>query len=235
MDVWSHADVRAADMTGLVLDAEAADRRRKQFAAEVDAARKEQVSRLIGGWHGELPRELLRAETLVWHALVPGTAAAPPGDLDDALAFAGRLAATARAREGDPVFAAAVRHYGRTLLRAMPAAIYDVVPSLKIVWAAAFQGVDGVPVPPNLDPRALFAELPRAGGPRWWAVRQVESRLVFSPSSSGGAWPSHETGPDSPVAWLLAGWPHVYVRRGRDGGETQLLLDRGLSIPLIGR
>ena len=229
-DVWSHADVRAADANGLVLHTEAAGRWRKAFAAGVEPGLQAGVSELIGYWHGGLPRELLRAETLVWHALAPGTA--PPGDLEDALGFARRLAETARGGDGgDPAYGAAVRRYGRALLGAMPASAYDAVPGLGIVWAASFQGVDGVAVPSNLDPRALYAELGRASEPRWWAARQVGSRLVFAPSP-GAAWPSHVSGPGSPVAWLLAAEPEVWAKRELDGPVTQHVLAPGLSIPL---
>ncbi len=228
-DVWSHAEVRAADATGLVLDAEAAERWRNRFVSEVAPALKTQTAARIGEWHGGLPRELLRAETLVWHALSPDTA--PPGDLEDALGFARRLAETARGGEGDPAFAANVRRYGRALLASMPASIYTAVPDLKVVWAAAFQGVDGVPVPADLDARALHAELGREGEPRWWAVQQEGSCLVLSPSS-GGRWPSPESGRGSPVAWLLAAGAEVILTRGPAGSGKQLVLKRGLSIPL---
>lgn len=228
-DVWSHVDVRVADATGLVLHAEAAERRRKEFAFGVDAGLKDRIAEQIRDWHGGLPRELLRAETLVWHALSPDTVS--PGDLEDALGFARRLAESARGGEGESALAAGVQRYGRVLLAGMPASIYDAVPSLKVVWAAAFQGVSGVAVPQGLDARALFAELGRKGEPRWWAVRQVGSRLVFSPSE-GGAWPSQESGPGSPVAWLLAACPELSVKRGRDGSALQIVLERGLSIPL---
>lgn len=229
-DVWSHAEVRVADATGLLLHAEAAERRRKEFVSGVDAGLKDRIAEQIRDWHGGMPKELLRAETLVWHALAP-EGGVSPGDLEDALGFAARLAETARAGQGESALAAGVQRYGRVLLAGMPAAIYDAVPSLKIVWASAFQGVSGVAVPPGLDVRSLYAELARAGEPRWWAVRQVGSRLVFSPSAGGG-WPSQESGPGSPVAWLLAARPELSVKRGRGDSATQLVLERGLSIPL---
>ncbi|WP_437636217.1 SUMF1/EgtB/PvdO family nonheme iron enzyme [Sorangium sp. So ce854] len=230
-DAWSHADVRAADATGLVLHAEATERLRRQFAAEVEADLKRRVSAAIGRWHEALPKELLRAETLVWHALVPSAVAAPPGDIADAQAFVQRLAVSARRGGGDPAFTAAARRYGRTLLAAMPDAAYDTVPSLKTVWAATSQGVSDVRVPPSIDARAIYEELDRAGEPRWWGVHHVGGRLVFTASASG-AWPSLDRGPGSPVAWLVAARPEMIVKRGQDARGTQILLGDNLSIPL---
>lgn len=71
-DAWSHADVRAADATGLVLHAEAAERRRKEFVSEVEVGLKDRIAEQIGYWHGGLPRELLRAETLIMACALPG-------------------------------------------------------------------------------------------------------------------------------------------------------------------
>ncbi|WP_437623567.1 SUMF1/EgtB/PvdO family nonheme iron enzyme [Sorangium sp. So ce1151] len=230
-DAWSHADVRAADSTGLVLHVEATERLRRQFAADVEADVKRRVSAAIGRWHEALPKELLRAETLVWHALVPGAVAAPPGDIADAQAFVQRLAVSARRGGGDPALMTAARRYGRTLLAAMPDAVYDAIPSLKIVWAAASQGVTGVHVPPSIDARAVYEEIERAGEPRWWGVHQVGGRLVFAPSASG-EWPSWERGPGSPVAWLVAARPEMIVKRGQDPRGTQILLNDNVSIPL---
>jgi formylglycine-generating enzyme required for sulfatase activity len=228
-DAWAHEGVRAADATGLVLHAEAAERWRTELAAGADADLLARVSEAIGRWHGALPQELLRAETLVWHALFPG--AATPGKLADAQGFAHRLAATARAGESDPAFAAGVRRYGRALLAAVPESAYEVFPDLRIVWAAAFQGVSGVAVPPGVDPQALSAELGATGAPRWWAVRQVGGRLLLSPSPDG-AWPSQETGPGSPMAWLLAARPEVTVRSGPGGARAQVVLAGGREIAL---
>jgi formylglycine-generating enzyme required for sulfatase activity len=229
-DVWSHADVRTADATGLLLHAEAAERRRGEFASGVDAWLKDRIAEQIRDWHSGMPKELLRAETLAWLALSP-EGAISPGNVEDALGFAQRLAATARAGQGESTLAAGVQRYGRVLLAGMPAAIYDAVPNLKMVWAAAFQGVSGINVPAGLDARSLYADLGRTGEPRWWAVRQVGSRLVFSPSTDG-AWPSQERSPGSPVAWVLAARPEVFVKRGRADPSTQIVLERGLSIPI---
>jgi hypothetical protein len=171
-DVWTHADVRVADATGLVLHTEAAGRWRAVFADEVEVPLKAQVSDLIRLWHEGLPRELLRAETLVWHSLVPATIVAPPGSLEDACEFARRLEATVL--EGDkvnPVIAGAIRRFGQALLGAMPHAAYQSIPSLKTVWASAFQGVDDIAVPPGIEPHTLYARLEVSSDPRVWIVR----------------------------------------------------------------
>jgi formylglycine-generating enzyme required for sulfatase activity len=229
-DVWSHADVRTADATGLLLSAEAAERRRREFAAGVDAGLKDRIAEQIRDWHGGMPKELLRAETLVWHALAP-EGAVSPGELEDALGFAQRLAATARAGDGESALTAGAQRYGRALLAGMPSGIYDAVPGLQSVWAAAFQGMSGVAVPAGLDARARYAELGRPAEPRWWALRQVGSHLVFSPTLRG-AWPSQDNGPGSPVAWLLAARPEVSLKQGDGDSEVQIVLERGLVLPL---
>jgi formylglycine-generating enzyme required for sulfatase activity len=227
-DVWSHADVRAADATGLVLHPEAADRRRKEFAAEVDADLKTRVSQAIGQWHGALPKELLRAETLVWHALVPDIDT--PGQLDDALGFAERLKQSLLGGVGGPELSEALKRYGRMLLRGMPAAIYPKVPGLQMVWAASFREMSGPTVPEGIDPSALYATLERAEAPRGWGMRQVGSELVCSLLPANGAWPSHIHGPGSPMAWFSAARNRVWITRG--GSRQQLLLHDGVSIPL---
>lgn len=234
VDVWSHSDVRAADATGLVLHPEAAERWRSQFAKDVATDLKVRVSGAINHWHLGLPKELLRAETLTWHALVPSEIA-PPGDLADALAFAGRLEETERWGELEPSQAASVHRYERVLLSSMPDSVYTAVPTLKIVWAAAFQDERSIPVPPGIDPRTLYAELGAASGyPRVWSVRQVGNHLMFS-RLANGEWPSHPTNPGSPIAWLLAAQPYLWITHARGGIRTQHHLDKTLSIPLHAR
>jgi formylglycine-generating enzyme required for sulfatase activity len=67
--------------------------------------------------------------------------------------------------------------------------------------------------------------------PSWWGVRQVGSELVFSPSPGAG-WPSGQTGPGSPITWLLASEPRVLVVRGQEAHIAELGLLLGLSVPL---
>lgn len=66
VDVWRHADVQAADVTGLVLKAEPSARWRARFAAEVPREVQKKVSELLNRWHGRWRAELMHAETLVW-------------------------------------------------------------------------------------------------------------------------------------------------------------------------
>lgn len=230
-DAWSHPDVRAADATGMMLHPDAMDRLRKEFALKVGAGMKAQVSAAIRRWHGGLPQELLRAETLVWQALAPEIDA--PGELADAQAFADRLAETLRAEDTDPETREMVRRYGRKLVAGMPAAAYRNVPSLETVWAVSFEGVAGVRVPAGLDPADLYASLTpvEVDEPRPWAVRQVGRGLVLSPAPDR-AWPSHETGPGSPVASILLARPHVLVKHAQDEAHVQLVAERELRIPL---
>ncbi len=216
-DVWGHADVRAADATGLVLHAEAAGRWRREFAADVDGAIKARVSEAIRRWHAELPRELLRGETLVWYSLMRDERTEPPGNLYDALGFVRRLELTVRDEE-DPALAAAARHYARTLLRAMPAEAYQLVPGLKAVRAASFQGVGGVAMPPGSDPNWLEDQ---ADGPS--PVRRMpvdvliitaipdEHQAVLDASGGASAWTKDE-GP--------MGLPVVFRNIDAEGGGS---------------
>jgi hypothetical protein len=231
-DVWSHAGVRASDATGLVLDAKVANAVRGEFAREVDVDLKARVSDAIGQWHSGLPRELLHAEALVWNAGSPEVAP-PGGDLAGAIAFVHRLAVTVLNGKSDPGRSAEARRYAQLLLPSVPDAAYldgDIGPSLRTVLAAAYEGVSGVHVPPSVDVRELSAIRESAAELRSWGVRQVGGSLTFS--LSGGAWPSHETSPGSPVAWIMAAGQHLFVTRGEGGPRTQLLLEPGLSLPL---
>ena len=224
-DVWNHADVRAADATGWVLQPEAATRWRNAFVREFSTALKRRASETIGAWHSELPRELLRAETLVWHALVPHVES--PGDLRDALDFAGRLEGSVLEAANDPRNATVMKRYGRTLLAGMPETIYERLPALQAVWVASFEGAA---VPAGIDPVAIRAKLEKAGEERHWMVRQVGKHLVFAPNERGGEWPSFVEGPGSPMAWLVAARPWITVVRGKT--LTTYRLQKGLSIPL---
>jgi len=231
-DAWRHADVRAADATGLALHPDAANRLRSKFAKDEAVPLQAQVIEAIRRWHEQLPRELLRIETLTWIALVAPEIAGSPDERQDALAFAARWEASLRrAMTGVIPAAAELRRYARTMLRSMPDGVYQAVPALQMVWAAAFEEVPDAPVPEGLDPAKLYAELGRVTEPRWWAVRQVGSELVFS-LSLGSAWPSHDRGPGSPVAWLRAAGRHLFVKREGQGFETKLVLEEGLCVPL---
>ncbi len=235
LDAFGHESVRAADVTGLVLHAEAAVRLRQEFAEHVSDALKAEVSALIHRWHEGLPRELLQVETLAWLGLVPPEVVAPPGDADDARRFAARLEASARQtdRDQDPARRAVLRRFEQRALLSMPARVFQAVPSLKLVWAAAFDGVEGVRVPAGLDPAALRAALRRAEAPRWWGVRQVGKGLMISQSPSA-VWPSHE-GAGSPLAWMEAAEPYLYLRREGEAFETQIPLRDGAEIALAPR
>jgi formylglycine-generating enzyme required for sulfatase activity len=266
-DVWSHPDVRAADATGLVLHPDAAIRLRSELADQLARAGHEDlldcVRRAIARWHAALPKELLYAETLAWITLIPAPIAAPPADRDQALQFAARLEASSRKAMGDPgPRAAVVRRYAASLLLSLPDVTYASVPGLARTWAATFRGAPSVRVPATFDPAPLYAELERAGPPRWWAVRQIGGDLVLSPSVShrvalrgritgfgipgeaierslaalvdpdpSAPWPSHPEGPGSPVAWLLAASPRLWLKRPDEASERQIALEDGLCVP----
>ncbi|MEP7127058.1 MAG: formylglycine-generating enzyme family protein, partial [Byssovorax sp.] len=231
-DAWAHPDVRVADATGLVLHAEAAVRLRQAFADEEAPGLQALVSKTIGEWHEGLPRELLRMETLAWHALIPAEIADTPGDRADALAFAARVEGALSREDTGERLSAELRRFGRTMLGSMPDGAYAKIPSLKVIWAASFEGVTGARVPVGIDPIDLHASLGRTGEPGWWSVRQVGDRLVFSVARGGAVWPSGDRGPGSPVALLRAAQRLLLVQRGGEAFERQIALKEGLSIPL---
>ncbi len=222
-DVWNHADVRGADAAGMVLHADAAEKWRNAFAAENDAGLKERVSQTIRHWHEGLPRELLRAETLVWLSVAPNVRA--PGDERDALEFAARLEGSAITSGDDPQWAELVKRYGHALLAGMPAAIYERIPALQTVWVASFQGVAA---PGGIDPAAIRRKLERPGETRHWWVRQVGASWVFGLNERGTEWPSYIQGPGSPLAWFEASRPWVTVVRGQTVEEHRL--EPGLTL-----
>ncbi len=241
-DVWSHADVRAANAGGLVLRPAAAARWRDEFAtsSEISDELRQQVSDTIGHWHAGLPSELLRAETLAWHAMLPSVP--PPGDLDDALGFARRVAESART---DDATASIARRYGQVVTPALPGRAFagdDVGRLLVRLYATSFHGVENVEVPAGIDPATLLDEIRRirsAGPPftpRRWSVRQVGGTLRFNEAPPSGAWSWGAPRPGSPVGWLRAAGPELIVSR-RSGGaaygqRTRALLHDELAIEL---
>jgi len=235
VDALRHAWVRAGDMTGLVLHADVAVRLREAFAAEEPADMKQRVSEAIRRWREGLPRELLRVETLAWLGMAGGVG--PPGDVEDARRFAGRMETSARraAAGVESKRDAVMRRFGQRALSAMPAGVYAAVPALQVVWARAFGDAENVRVPEGLDAIALRAVLRQSreakAEPRWWAIRQMGREVVLK-RSPNGAWPSQERGVGSPVAWMVASGPDMAVRYGEDESETVLTLQEGLAIGL---
>ncbi len=222
-DVWNHGDVRSADASGMVLQSEAAEKWRYAFATSCDAALKERVSVTITHWHERLPRELLRAETLVWLSVAPNVQA--PGNVQDALEFAARLEGSAMASGDDPQWADIVQRYGHALLAGMPEAIYKRIPALQTVWVASFQGVSA---PNGIDPSEIRRKMEQPGETRHWYVRQIGARWVFGLNERGTEWPSYVAGPGSPLAWFEASRPWVTVVRGQTVEEHRL--EPGLTL-----
>ncbi|HMY20005.1 MAG TPA: hypothetical protein PKA58_26950, partial [Polyangium sp.] len=204
-DAWVHPDVRASSGTAWILRPEAAAKWRAKFA-EIDPVWQSRVSQLIGSWHKDSPRELLRAESLVWHGLLADrpTAHETPGDLKDALAFAQRLTR----RLGKPGVGSdvAIHHYGRSLLAGLPDKVIDESPLL----------------------RNLRDKLEGSPPTRYWAIRQFGSELEFHSAERGAEWPSYVSGPGSPVALFVAAGSRVTVVQGAN--ETPLRLRDGLSL-----
>jgi formylglycine-generating enzyme required for sulfatase activity len=215
---------------GLVLHAEAAMRHRKQFAEHESVELKAQVSHTLAHWHENVPRELLHIETLTWMGLEKE--ASPPGNSAEALDFAQRLTTSLQpGREKVAAISATIRRCAQAMLGSLPDIAYKALPELEHMWAAAYDGVAGVRVPHGLNPSFLYAEKARASTPRWWSIRQVGNTLVFA-LSEGSAWPSADTGPGSPLAWLYCAGPNLFVQWSREQAERQLVLKEGLTIPL---
>ncbi len=246
-DVWAHPDVRAADGTGMVLHPEAARRWREELVHEEAPELLDRVSATIERWHAGLPKEFLRVERLVWLALAPTRVTVSPEDRADALGFAARLEGSLRrCRGSEGPTAAAVRRCAGTMLLSMPDVVYQALPGLKRVWGLTFEGASDVRVPAGLDFEEVQPEPGTWMAPRWWAVRQVASEVVFSLAGdsdmgSGSdvwrestcmAWPPESEGPGSPVAWLLEAGGHVWVSRGGEASETQLVLEDGMCVQL---
>lgn len=223
VDVWNHADVRGADASGMVLQSEAAEKWRNDFAVTIDSALQRRVSATISMWHEGLPRELLRAETLVWLSVAPNVQA--PGNVQDALDFAARLEGSAMASGDDPQWADVVKRFGHALLSGMPEAIYERIPALQTVWVAAFQGASA---PKSIDPAEIRRKLERPGETRHWYIRQVGAQWVFGLNERGTEWPSYIQGPGSPLAWFEASRPWVTVVRGQTAEEHRL--EPGLTL-----
>lgn len=242
-DVWRHADVRAADAGGLVLRAAAASRWREDFAtsSEISDDLRQRVSDVIRRWHEGLPAELLRAETLAWHAMLPA-GVAPPGNLDDALGFARRVAESAR---GGGAAEHVARRYGQIVTPALPGRAFaggEVGRLLVRMFAASFRGLGDVAVPDGVDPQTLLDEIRQLrtinepGAPQRWAVRQVGAMLRFEVLPPSGAWASGAPRPGSPVGWLRAANLDIVVSRrsagAAYGSRTKPVLHAGLAIDL---
>lgn len=229
VEVFRHSDVRAADSMGLVLHAEAAMRHRQQFVEHESVELKAQVSHTMAHWHENVPRELLHIETLTWMGLEKE--ASPPGNLEEALAFAQRLTTSLQpGMEKVAAVSATIRRCAQAMLGSLPDSAYKALPQLQPMWAAAYDGIAGVRVPQDLDPSRLYPPKPSAT-PRWWSIRQVGKMLVFA-LSEGSAWPSADTSSGSPIAWLYCAGPNLFAQWSREKAERQLVLKEGLTIPL---
>lgn len=169
---------------------------------------QKRVSQTMGRWHRALPKELLRAETLVWNGLLRGhpMAEETPGDLHDAEAFAQRL--QRRIGHAGPGSDRDIHQYGWALLSGLPENVVDETPVLRNIR-------DKLEGSPKL---------------RHWAVRQVGPHLEFFLNERGAEWPSHVEGPGSPVAWLVAARPRVTIVQGSQ--EIPRRLENGLSLTL---
>lgn len=233
VEVYRHPDVRAADATGLVLARDAAAQHRQLFATDEPAEIKEQVSRTLAQFHARLPRQLVHFETLTWLSLVPAEQAPPPGSASDAQVFAARLATSMRRGSDHPELAPQLRRAAQSLLQSLPDSALAEQPVLQRLWAAAYAGVAGVRVPSGLDRKLLEEDPP--GPPdaplRHFSLRQVGDALVCRHESSG-VWPSTDSGPGSPVAWLPTVGQHIAARWSDEPTAQWWPLQDGLRIPL---
>ncbi|MEO7330089.1 MAG: formylglycine-generating enzyme family protein, partial [Minicystis sp.] len=236
VDVWNHRDVRGVGESGLVLWPSALERWREKLTGdpEIGVELKARIWAMIRESHAPLPAELLGAERVLWLGLGAEGALSAEEEAE-ARSLIERSRATLLAEGGDdPAFVAKLKQRWRKILSGVPDTMFEAVPDLAMVRHAAFAGVDGLDEPATVDGRALEAELgPPPGEPGWWAVRQEGDQLVFSPSVNG-AWPSGDTGPGSPVSWLRAARPVIWVRRGESGRLRRYALTGDLTLPLEG-
>lgn len=248
---WNHPAVLAADIGGLVLRPEEANRRQAAYFAEpppedtdfIDifphardkeerTALRRRVQATIAAWRAGLPPELTHLEALTWAARDPEAAETPA--LAAARAWANRLAGTL-IRGRDPADAT-LRSFSRRALATLPHAAYrdpEAGPALQRIWMVAFDGEEGVPVPEGVTREALDA-LPPAEA-TLWAVRQVGDTLVLAPG--GPAW--SEDGlqrPGSPLARLPDTRGELLVvtdQRTRQAPDRPIALPAGDRIELI--
>lgn len=226
-DVWNHEDVGSASSTAMMLNEAALARRRETFAQDPALAPyREKVSAMIQVWHENLPLEVSHAEALTWHEMVPSVK--PPGDVQEALAFAQRLEGSLLAAGEESADAWALSRFGQALLTGMPEGIYKKVPALRTLWVASFTGKAA---PEGVDPTAIRKQLERAGQTRTWALRQIGNVMKFFPNDRGAAWPSHVRDLGSPVALLVAARPWVTIVRGSRMEEVRL--EPGLTLDLV--
>jgi formylglycine-generating enzyme required for sulfatase activity len=232
-DVWNHhPDVRRPDAVGLVVRREAAIQHQRAFVREVSQERRAAVRSLLRQWHQGLPRELWRAETLLWQGLFPDESEPLGPELQDAVGFARRIDASVRGQRTTPQLLCDIGEYGRAALGTLPLEAYEnkeVGPSLRTLWAVAFRGVPGERVPPGTHPGLVYSALGRVDTTRWWAVRQRDRRISFSPATS--LWPDASRSLGNPLTWLCAGRPEVFVEIGQRPA-TQLVLGQTAWIDL---
>lgn len=255
VDVWRHADVQAADVTGLVLRREASRRWRARFAAEVPVEVQREVCALIDRWHGGWCTELMHAETIAWigHGL-----ADPPGKPDEALAYFGRVDATLNGEGGAGAELAMVKHFAGHALLPVPAKLIQKHPALLSALSAAVEGVDDAQLPSGIKRHDLVLRAREA--PRRWAVHQRGEALVVvrvAPGlgdgagdgdgdgtgyghgggagygdGSGSGYGMDETG--SPVAMIAAARPEIWVGQVGAKRRTQLIAGAELALSLGG-
>ncbi|MFO0652446.1 MAG: formylglycine-generating enzyme family protein [Polyangiales bacterium] len=227
-DVWSHSLTRGAGVTGMALKPEAAARLRSELVS-LDPALLERVRALLDRWHAARPEEIRHAETLAWFAALPRNTR-PPGNLDAACAFWRRFERVMSDGGGDAALEDALKGYARVHLRSIPHQIYDALPWMKSVWKQSVGEIEGVEVPPNINPHAVDLRGPKVPKQRAWSVRQVGGELVFDPIDQQ-RWPSSDAA-GSPVAVVLAKRETLTVKREGDARERSYVLRGGLTVPL---
>jgi sulfatase modifying factor 1 len=228
-DLWKHPKVRAADASGLVLEAQAARSLREAFARREDRALHEEALAQLRRWHARLPRSLWLGELVTWIGL---GLEAPPKEVADAEDFVRGLEASAlagaRGRERDAELGAALRGFERKLLPALPASAFEAIPALVPVLAAAMAGVERPHVPEGMSPSELFATLgPPEEKPIDWLLLQRVSALVFARAGGRKDTPVLE----SPMA-ILPARGRVWVRRGEEKEWEPVALEEGVALEL---
>ncbi len=184
-DAWNHPQVASGFAPAASLRPELRRRLHARFQGEPEAL-KRRVVEVLRFHRSGAPAEVWLDEVLglsASHALPPGTLLAEEITAAETL---WRRMGTTLTGEGAPAqWMRAVRGFvSRSGRDRIPEAAWSdpiLGPILWRAWTAAWEGAGTPPLPPGLGPDLID---PIDGEPRRWHVRQVGSKLNFSPSDS---------------------------------------------------
>jgi formylglycine-generating enzyme required for sulfatase activity len=224
VDVWAHRDVRAADVTGLVLEPDALVRRREEFVTRVEEGLRLRAVEVVAQWHRSGRKELLYAEALACDAMGVSQGVFTRDEREDARAFAVKVAGLMDARSGR-VVPGWLREFGRRWLGGMPDGVYERVPQLAEAWRTVFRGVKEARVPRGVD-----AVGEGTVGETFVALRQVGGKLHMERVESS-AWPSPAGRAGSPLACMRVSDETMVVTVGKGGTRRQYTVGDAVVLP----